>query len=127
MSERLLTVNEVADALRIGVSSVYKAVAAGQLPAVRLGRSIRLSPEEVRRWVERSTVVGGTGGETQRQDDQTPARRGVNAVPAGQRALGAPDLGYPAGRRRAKEDQRVRPLLRRSRGESQRDPGGSSG
>ena len=128
MSERLLTVEQVADELQISVSSIYKAVASGQLGCFRLGRLIRLSPEEVKRWREGLTVVGGTSGHTQGQDHEAPARRGVGAAASGRQrhAVGAPDLGYPAGRRRAETDQRVRPLIERSRREGERDPGDTS-
>ena len=127
MSERLLTVQKVAERLRISLSAVYQAVRTGDLPAVRFGRSIRLSPEEVERWVERSTVVGGIGGQTQGQDRQTTAGRRVAAVPAGSGTVGTPDLDYPTGRRRAAPDQRVRPLIERARREGERDPGDTSG
>jgi excisionase family DNA binding protein len=127
MSERLLTVEQVADGLQISVSSIYKAVAAGQLGCFRLGRLIRLSPEEVKRWREGLTVVGGTSGHTQEQDRQAPARRGVAAQAARPRTVGAPDLDYPTGRRRSAPDQRVRPLIVRTRREGERDPGDTSG
>ena len=38
----VLTVEEAAAALRIGRSAAYEAVRSGELPAVRIGRSIRV-------------------------------------------------------------------------------------
>lgn len=38
----VLTVEEAADYLRIGRSAAYEAVRRGQLPAVRLGRKLRV-------------------------------------------------------------------------------------
>ena len=41
---RFLTVQEVADMMRVSTMTVYRLVHAGELPAVRFGRSYR-SPE----------------------------------------------------------------------------------
>jgi excisionase family DNA binding protein len=38
----VLTVREAAAILRIGRNQLYQAVARGQLPAIRIGRSIRI-------------------------------------------------------------------------------------
>jgi excisionase family DNA binding protein len=38
----VLTVREAAAILRVGRNQLYQAVASGQLPAVRIGRSIRI-------------------------------------------------------------------------------------
>jgi excisionase family DNA binding protein len=49
---RFLTVAEVADMMRVSTMTVYRLVHAGELPAVRFGRSYRI-PE--------SAVVGMVG------------------------------------------------------------------
>lgn len=41
-SPDLLTVDEVADLLRIGRNQAYQAVHSGEIPSIRLGRSIRI-------------------------------------------------------------------------------------
>lgn len=42
MAEAVLTVEEAARELRIGRSAAYDAVRRGEIPAVRIGRSIRV-------------------------------------------------------------------------------------
>ena len=44
---RLLTVNEVADLLRVSRMTVYRLIKNGELPALRVGRSYRLREEDV--------------------------------------------------------------------------------
>ncbi len=44
---RLLTVNEVADLLRVSRMTVYRLIKTGELPALRVGRSYRLREEDV--------------------------------------------------------------------------------
>lgn len=56
---QFLTVAEVARALRVSSMTVYRLIAAGQLPAVRVGRSYRLREEDVDRYLsERFTEAG---------------------------------------------------------------------
>lgn len=50
---RLLRVEEVAEALGVTKSRVYDLVRAGLLPAVRLGRQIRIDEEALRDWVRK--------------------------------------------------------------------------
>jgi excisionase family DNA binding protein len=44
---RLLTVNEVADLLRVSRMTVYRLIKEGQLAAIRVGRSYRLREDDV--------------------------------------------------------------------------------
>jgi excisionase family DNA binding protein len=44
---RLLTVNEVADLLRVSRMSVYRLIKEGQVAALRVGRSYRLREDDV--------------------------------------------------------------------------------
>jgi excisionase family DNA binding protein len=56
---RFMTVGEVAAVLRVSTMTVYRLINAGQLPAVRIGRSFRVSEEELDRYLaERHTRVG---------------------------------------------------------------------
>ena len=50
--ERLWTVREAAEFLRLGRNTVYEWAASGKLPSLRLGSRIRFMPSAVRRWVE---------------------------------------------------------------------------
>lgn len=47
-----LTVAEVARGLRVSNMTVYRLVNSGQLPAVRVGRSYRISAQGVRRYLQ---------------------------------------------------------------------------
>lgn len=44
---RFLTVQEVADLLRVSSMTVYRLIKSGDLPAVRVGRSFRVSDRDV--------------------------------------------------------------------------------
>ena len=44
---QVLTVAEVARALRVSNMTVYRLISSGQLPAVRVGKSYRLREEDV--------------------------------------------------------------------------------
>jgi excisionase family DNA binding protein len=47
-----LSPTDIADALSIGRSSAYELIASGQLPSVRLGRSVRVETERVIEWAK---------------------------------------------------------------------------
>ncbi|HEX5615969.1 MAG TPA: helix-turn-helix domain-containing protein [Acidimicrobiia bacterium] len=44
---RFLTVQEVADLMRVSSMTVYRLIKSGELPAVRVGRSFRVSELDV--------------------------------------------------------------------------------
>jgi putative molybdopterin biosynthesis protein len=47
-----LKVPEVAKVLRIARSRAYELVARGEIPSVRIGRSVRVGRRELERWLE---------------------------------------------------------------------------
>jgi excisionase family DNA binding protein len=56
---QFLTVAEVAQVLRISNMTVYRLIGAGELPAVRVGKSYRLREEDLDRYLaERLTRAG---------------------------------------------------------------------
>ncbi|MBI2237730.1 MAG: helix-turn-helix domain-containing protein [Actinobacteria bacterium] len=56
---RFVTVNEVADLLRVSRMTVYRLIRQGDLPAVRVGRGYRLPEEAVHRYLNgRYTEAG---------------------------------------------------------------------
>jgi excisionase family DNA binding protein len=56
---RLLTVNEVADLLRVSRMTVYRLIKTGEMSAVRVGRNYRLREEDVETYLtERYTEAG---------------------------------------------------------------------
>ena len=44
---RFLTVQEVADLMRVSSMTVYRLIKSGELPAVRVGRSFRVAERDV--------------------------------------------------------------------------------
>jgi excisionase family DNA binding protein len=59
IEDRLLTVSEVADVLRVSRMSIYRMIKQGEMPAFRVGRGYRLREEDVHRYLkERFTEAG---------------------------------------------------------------------
>jgi len=52
----LLTVAEVASAMRISTMTVYRLIKSGELPAVRIGRQWRFRRADLDAWVERQRL-----------------------------------------------------------------------
>ncbi|MEX0992077.1 MAG: helix-turn-helix domain-containing protein [Actinomycetota bacterium] len=60
-SDRLLTVGEVANAMRVSNMTVYRLIKAGQLAAIRVGKNYRIRESDVDRYLSsRSVKVEGT-------------------------------------------------------------------
>lgn len=70
-SPRFLTVAEVADMCRVSRMTVYRWVHAGDLPAVRFGKSFRVPQDAAKIFMERAALTSDMG-----EDDGT----GVTAV-----------------------------------------------
>jgi excisionase family DNA binding protein len=58
---RFLTVAEVAEVMRVSKMTVYRLVHAGDLPAVRFGRSYRVPESAVEQYVHGAVVDGQSG------------------------------------------------------------------
>jgi excisionase family DNA binding protein len=56
---RFLTVAEVASAMRVSKMTVYRLVHAGDLPAVRVGRSFRVPEQAVSDYLRDSFIEAG--------------------------------------------------------------------
>lgn len=56
MDVRLLRANEVAEVLGVSRATAYSMMAAGILPTVRIGRSVRCPDTELKRWVAQNTA-----------------------------------------------------------------------
>lgn len=56
---QFLTVAEVARLLRVSNMTVYRLISAGELPAVRVGRSYRLREEDVDRYLSARFTEAG--------------------------------------------------------------------
>ena len=62
--KRLLTVGEMAGYLQISDATVYRMVRSGDIPCVRVGRSIRFRLAAVEVWLEESNGTEEKNGET---------------------------------------------------------------
>ena len=51
----MLTIDDVAQILRIGRWAVYDAVKRGQIPGIKIGRSLRIPKARLREWIEGRT------------------------------------------------------------------------
>jgi excisionase family DNA binding protein len=59
---QVLTVEEVADLMRVDRKTAYAAIAEGGVPGVRrIGRCIRVSRDVLMRWLEQGEVKQGRG------------------------------------------------------------------
>ena len=70
MEPLLLRAGEVAKLLGLGRSTVFALLAAGELPVVRIGRSVRVPRVALERWVDERT-----DHDTRRGDVQPPLVR----------------------------------------------------
>ncbi|MDN4478008.1 helix-turn-helix domain-containing protein [Demequina lignilytica] len=68
---KFLTVAEVADMVRVSRMTVYRWVHAGELPAVRFGRSFRVPQEAVEQFMEQAALAGGYYSEDDEQGTGT--------------------------------------------------------
>ena len=56
---KFLTVAEVAATMRVSKMTVYRLVHSGELPAVRVGRSFRVTEEDVNDYLRKSFYTAG--------------------------------------------------------------------
>jgi PTS system nitrogen regulatory IIA component len=51
----LMTVDEVARYLRISIAKAYQMAARGELPTVRMGRTVRVRADRLEAWLDQRT------------------------------------------------------------------------
>jgi excisionase family DNA binding protein len=56
---KFLTIAEVAAMMRVSKMTVYRIVHSGELPAVRVGRSFRVTEKDVNEYIKRSFFDAG--------------------------------------------------------------------
>lgn len=68
MDRLLLRAADVANLLGLGRSKVYELMAAGQLPTIRIGHSVRVPAQALEEWVARQVEdqVGSDGATSDR-------------------------------------------------------------
>ncbi len=52
----LLTAREVADVMRVSTMTVYRLIKAGELPAIRVGKHLRIRERDVARYLDERVV-----------------------------------------------------------------------
>jgi excisionase family DNA binding protein len=70
MVERLLTIPEAAEICGLSTKTLYSLVAVGEVPAARIGRSVRIPPASLREWILAKTQAGA----------RTAAANGIGAT-----------------------------------------------
>jgi excisionase family DNA binding protein len=55
VSNKLLTVNEVANILRVSNMTVYRLVKGGQIPAIRVGKNYRIKESDVNKYLTKGS------------------------------------------------------------------------
>lgn len=56
-TDRLLTISEVAEAMRVSKMTVYRLVHAGDLPAIRVGRSYRIPAKALETYLDSAFIA----------------------------------------------------------------------
>lgn len=56
--DQLLTLQQVADRLQVSMSTVHRKVKAGELVVVKIGRNLRVRPEDLDAYIEASRKAG---------------------------------------------------------------------
>jgi excisionase family DNA binding protein len=59
VEHRLLTVREVAEAMRVSTMTVYRLIRAGHIPAIRVGKHFRIREADLGTYLEARMVRGG--------------------------------------------------------------------
>lgn len=59
MTRKLLTVEEIAEHLGVSKMTVYRLIHARELPALKVGRSFRVKPDDLDLYMERVRTDGG--------------------------------------------------------------------
>jgi excisionase family DNA binding protein len=106
----LLRATEVGKLLGLGRSKVFAMVAAGQLPAIRIGRSVRVPREALERWVREQTVAVDEGNDAVISMDVRPhlQRRGQTPSRNPLTDCARPFMIPGPGLRKAKHDGETR-------------------
>jgi len=58
MKEKLLTINEIIEILKVSKLTIYRYIKAGKLPAYKVGRDYRIKQSEFQKFLEKSKKRG---------------------------------------------------------------------
>ena len=68
----LLTAREVADVMRVSTMTVYRLIKAGELPAIRVGKHLRIRERDVAKYLDERVVGTTTDATTEGGTDPWP-------------------------------------------------------
>ena len=66
VGDRLLTVGEVADAMRVSNMTIYRLIKSGQLPTIRVGKNYRVRESDMNQYLSERSVHPDEGSEMRR-------------------------------------------------------------
>ena len=69
----LLTAREVADVMRVSTMTVYRLIKAGELPAIRVGKHLRIRERDVAKYLDERVVGTANDLGTEGGTDAWPA------------------------------------------------------
>ena len=72
MSEEAVTAAELAEVLRCSTEKVYRMARAGEIPAIRVGRSWRFYPTQVKEHLSPSTDTWARSSRSMRRGTRSP-------------------------------------------------------
>jgi len=77
VTKLLLKVEDAASILSVGRSKAYAMAAAGELPSIRIGRSVRVPVAALEAWINERAAAGQGDGSKEGTDAETtrPVRR----------------------------------------------------
>ncbi len=58
MEKLLLSVEEAGKVLGFGRSRMYELINSGEVPSIRIGRLIKISPDALNKWIEKQNEGG---------------------------------------------------------------------
>jgi excisionase family DNA binding protein len=79
MERIMLRVNEAAEALGFARTTIYKLIRENELPACRVGGSIRLSVESLREWARTKGLAFNSGAPAHRRTARSVSPRMVGS------------------------------------------------
>ena len=82
-----LNIKELSETIGISVATIYKAIAARQIPYVRIGRRVIFDMGSIRAWIDLHSVeVNGPGSRDQKAGRPTTAKTPKASAEQGSRA-----------------------------------------
>lgn len=56
MNDKILTIPEVAEYLKVSKAKIYLMVQRGEIPYIRLDRNVRIKESDLMKWLDKQTI-----------------------------------------------------------------------